>query len=172
MNKHELKTLLKKHSDTKTIIVDVTSLDTLPAKPHRKRPCAYISNTAKLNEIGVHWICFFFTSKDQPNEYFDPYGLPPSKREFTKFLGRKKCIYNNRQIQGLSTVCGQYCMFFILKRAQGYTMKEIIEKFSPYKLKANDRKVNKAIEEIFKIKKSIFDIKFLHSSLIRLLQQK
>jgi len=164
MNKLELRTQLRAHPDTKSIFVDAKSSDTLPARARKRRPCAYISNTAKAHEPGEHWVCFYFNKLDaaaEPNEYFDSTGQPPMLASFRQLLG-ESYIFNRRMLQSpLSTVCGQYCMYYIRMRSKGFSPEEIIEQFSSEDLLANDRKVNAAARKHFGTKHDIYDARFL-----------
>lgn len=141
--------------DTRSIFVDVVSSDTLPPEAVSRRPCAYIANTAPAQNPGEHWVCFYF-NKLPPHEYFDSYGGEPPKH-FKHFLERNDFKRNTRLIQHPSTtVCGQYCLYFILMRSKGIPFESFVNNFSKTDLLNNDATVNRAVEAYYKIKKNIF----------------
>ena len=66
---------------------------------------------------GSHWVAFYFT-KDQKEEFFDFYGLPPSNDAvtFSPFLNNNSndWSFNSVTLQSInSKVCGHYCLFII-----------------------------------------------------------
>ena len=167
MNADELSTLLKTHPETRNVFVGVAARDTLPKKPRRRRPCAYICNTAKAHpHLGEHWVCFYFKKKAPP-EYFDSNGMSPQFASFQRFLGGY-WKENRLMLQSpLSTVCGQYCMFYILMRNKGYTMEEIQSWFSPYDLLKNDQNVNRTVNALFNTQQEVHDATFLQPWIFR-----
>jgi hypothetical protein len=132
----------------------------LPVRPRDRRPAAYIVNTDPHYLPGEHWVlCFFPIEGTQ--EYFDSYGQPPNPKTIRKFLGRGY-RYNNKILQNLmSTVCGQYTIYYIFKRLEGSTMQQILNSLHEMGPVKADEHVNKFVEETFGIDLNVYDEQFL-----------
>ena len=92
-------------------------------------PCSLIFNTDPDTGPGQHWIAFYM-NEERHGEYYDPYGLPPFHSDVIDFLNRecKTWNYNPTRVQHLnSLVCGQHCIYYLVQRETGMTMKEITE---------------------------------------------
>ena len=164
MNNHEITRFMKSHPRTKGIFVSTHAADTLPNKPRTKLPSAYVINTHKSHQPGEHWVCIYFPISGLP-EYFDSFGFLP-KKDFKNFLG-EDYIYNKRFIQyPFSSVCGQYCMYFILRRSMNRTMSGIISQFTEDNLE-NDIMVNSVIESSFNVDLDVFDAEFVGKQIAR-----
>ena len=72
---------------------------------------------------GSHWVILRI---DQKNEYFDSCGQPPLLKVLEKFLREEYTCSIKRIQHPMSTVCGQYCLFFIYMRCKGWCMKKIL----------------------------------------------
>jgi hypothetical protein len=81
-------------------------------------PCAYVVNTDPEHAPGKHWVAFYATSPGQL-EFFDSYGRPPLAYPHIRLPANVVQInYNGIELQSRrSTVCGHYCIFYLLKRA-------------------------------------------------------
>ena len=58
---------------------------------------------------------------------------------FEKILKRKYLKNVGQLQQSTSNVCGLYCAYYVLKRHQGKTMKDIVKDFNVQQKKRNDR---------------------------------
>jgi len=117
----------------------VCAKDILPRVTY---PSAYVLNSQPSSKPGEHWLGVYL-DKNGKGEYFDSYGLPPDMFGFADFMNAKStsCIYNEKTLQSLfSKVCGHYCVYFILFRCRGLTMRDIASHFSS-NLIENDRRV-------------------------------
>ena len=97
-------------------------------------PCGFIVNTDPKEKSGQHWLAFYFVSP-QEGEFFDSYGHPPQfyNHRFVSFLNEnvQEWTLNHKHLQSdFTAVCGQYCIFFLLHRAQGVSMNSIVNLFS------------------------------------------
>ncbi len=163
MNNGQIHALLKSHLETKNVFVSVYAADNLPRLPRDNRPCAYIANTAPINNAGEHWVCFFFPKNDPP-EYFDSLGFPPLINDFFHFLetDQNKIIFNDCPIQNpFSTTCGQHVIHYILKKCRHMSMKDIISPFCNHDFRINDAIINSYVEKNFNTKLNIFDKQFI-----------
>ena len=172
MNNLQIQRLLKNHKETRDIFQGVYAKDTLPPHPISTKPSAYICNTDPISKSGMHWVCFYFPPSGKA-EYFDSYGFPPHKI-FRKFLGgKRKYTYNKCFIQHpMTTTCGQYCMYYILRRSQGESKQEILKFFcdknsTKISYINNDLLVVKTIEKEFHFKSKIFCVKTIKKQFCR-----
>ena len=70
---------------------------------------------------GTHWVCIVNDPKCDYVEYFDPFGIVPSK-EIHAYLktANKDIRYNDNQLQMITSVkCGYFCCHYIEERAKG-----------------------------------------------------
>lgn len=136
----------------------VYALDTLPPIVHRK-PCSYICNLDPSYMSGSHWVCLYFPSRGLP-EYFDSFGFPPP-HPVAKLLGTSY-RYNPYFLQyPLSTVCGQYCIFYLWQRSRVHSMTAILSLFDEHHLLWNDLFVNNVIECHFGVDLEVFDLDYV-----------
>lgn len=137
--------------------------DMLPTED--AKPGFYIANTDPHFKAGEHWVAFYIPSdkRKNPMEYWDSYGFQPPEI-FNPFL-EVPYLRNTKFIQHpLSSTCGQYCIYYVLKRYQGYSMENIVGKFSVDTLE-NDIIVNQTVEHNFSVDLDIFEIKYLHQQI-------
>ena len=101
-------------------------------------PGCFVANTETSSQKGQHWVAFW-VDEDEKADYFDTMGREPINQYFLHFLA--KCNgwdYNKQRVQGLATTCGQYCIFFLLTRAKGLGMQEVVNLFDLSDPAAND----------------------------------
>ena len=70
-----------------------------------------------------------------------------------------------------STVCGQYCMFFVLLRAYGFSYQDILSALTTYS-SANGKFVCRFINKFFKLSTTIKEKKCLLSKLLKISKNK
>jgi len=90
-------------------------------------PSAVIVNLDTSKFPGSHWIALFFP-KSGCCEYFDSYGRKPTV-EILNFISShyETYKYNNACVQDFWTVsCGQMCLYYLIWRCRGLSMKEIV----------------------------------------------
>lgn len=107
-------------------------------------PSAYVINLDRHDEEGSHWVACYFSGKGGEAEYFDPYGLPPNCPEIAQFIktNSRRHKWNRRVLQSpLSKTCGLYAIYFVKKKARGYSLEKVLLPFHPYKLYYNDRRI-------------------------------
>ncbi len=123
MNTEEIRQVLQSDPFTAPISLGLFASDQLPF-PIESRPSAFVANNHPLSKPGEHWVAFYV---DDVVEYFDSYGLPPLD-VFKKYLKKFSQVkHNTVTLQDFnSTVCGQYCIFFLHYRCRGYSMDEIV----------------------------------------------
>ena len=91
---------------------------------------------------GSHWVAVCIDPRGC-GYCFDSYGLPPVYKKFENFLNRN-CAwwnFNRATLQApFSTVCDQYCVYFLLCMRRGEPMRAIVSRFSRAVVE-NDRAV-------------------------------
>lgn len=128
MNSREIYQILNNDQYVKDMnFLGVYPIDRIPVEA-LSYPCCAVVNTKPHNHNGEHWISFIKT-KENNGLYFDSMGFNPSNlREIALVLDyTNEWQFNDVQLQSLfSTVCGQYCIFFLTHIARGFTMNHII----------------------------------------------
>ena len=98
-----------------------------------KRGGLFVFNTHLEHLPGEHWVAVS-ALPGQTVEYFDSYGFPPHL-----YPGVLKALrshgenlrWNSTPLQGLlSTVCGDYCVLFLLCVARGWTLSEFVDRLA------------------------------------------
>lgn len=84
----------------------------------------------------------YFVTPDE-SEFFDSYGgFPPETYDMDEYVLRTSTYFNDKPLQGLtSDVCGDYCLFYLLHRAQNVDLNTIQAKFKRYDSQWNDAQV-------------------------------
>lgn len=103
-------------------------------------PCTIVVNTDRDTSPGTHWIAIFIDRQGY-GMYFDSYGRPPFISEHLAFLRRntKTWTYSRKILQNyFSTVCGYYCLVYLLFRINRYTHANFLQMFNTSDLNEND----------------------------------
>ena len=109
-------------------------------------PSSYVLNTDTSKRPGEHWVAVYFHSLRR-GSYFDSYGIPPFHKQFIKFMNNhsETWTFNDTVVQApFSSVCGHYCVYFLLYKSRGFTASEIVSRFSRNLLE-NDRSVSQFV---------------------------
>jgi len=127
MNTLEINYLLSDYS----CYIGTYPRDLLPYKKVSDRS-AIIINTDDSSNPGQHWVPLFLDKGIA--EYFDSFGFKIIHNDILKFLNKnniKKIIYNNKQLQSVTTsTCGAYCVLFVKFRCNNYSFCDFIHYFS------------------------------------------
>ena len=130
MNSHQIHSCLIQDINTKDSFRGVFPRDLLfkHGKVLPNKNNSYVCNTACKESPGEHWIAIYIDDEGK-GEYFDSYGLYPNDT-FACFL-QNNCHSWDRTIiplqNPLTTVCGQYCIFWLYSKGLGFTTPCIIE---------------------------------------------
>ena len=149
MNTKELRDILMSDSFTSMLNPAVLSLDEyLDSEP--TFPSMKIINFDYSYQYGSHWVALYMTSTGA-GEYFDSYGgLVKNIQIEKKLKGIRRITRNTTMLQGISTVCGQYCLIFLLMRARSYSFRDIISKLCfTDSSKERDYIVNQLINKMY-----------------------
>ncbi len=144
--------------------------DKIPTKV--KGPCSMVVNTDPSTNPGSHWVAIFIT-QDCIAEYFDSYGQPPDVAEISSFLNKYNVgHYNRKHIQGpFSSVCGHYCIYFVIQRWQNVHMADIVKKFSDDH-DENDELITQWINDNYDVDTDTYDVDFLFKQICHALKNK
>ena len=147
MNGFTIDKILRRHKDTMPYFKGVFSSNACPDKI--ERGSCYIINTDPMPYPGRHWVCIYAPLEHGPVDYYDSYGRPPTTIPgIAKFLRTQNVVHNTRQIQSLySDVCGHHCIYFLIERCKGRSMKDIVDRFTDDP-RRNDKYVSRIIKNI------------------------
>ena len=127
---------------TKNIFLGAFARDELPPKP--MYPSCFILNTAPRSSAGEHWLALYYDQHGMC-DFFDSYGMPPGNFGLVDYLNSTAISwkYNKQRIQGISTLCGHYCIFYLLFRSRFKTI-NFFGKFNQ-NYKQNDNLIKKLL---------------------------
>ncbi|GFQ65748.1 uncharacterized protein TNCT_697941 [Trichonephila clavata] len=113
-------------SVTRPVFKGVYAADCIPDLRKYDR-AAIVVNTDVSTGPGVHWLAFFY--ENGKLEFFDSFGrsphdLSPHIIEYLKKYPNVDILSTPLQTP-CSSVCGPYCIFYILKRSLGYSKMNI-----------------------------------------------
>ena len=98
-----------------------------------KRTGLFVFNTHPEHLPGEHWIAVS-ALPGQAVEYFDSYGFPPHLYPgvFEALKSHGTALrWNSTALQGLlSTVCGDYCVLFLLCVARGWALDDFVRRLA------------------------------------------
>ena len=123
---------------TKDLFTDVYACDQLSFIEINEYPKSFVVNT------GTYWIAIYF-NEQMKGEFFDSYGKHPIhyNEHFLDFKNRNAVEWEHNKIQlqsAFSTVCGQYCIYFLYHRCRKRSVSSIVTNFVNHKLR-NDQLV-------------------------------
>ena len=105
-------------------------------------PKFIILNTDESRGRGLHWVAVYVPFSG-PLEFFDPLGKSPETyhayfRDWLVSSGRSY-VRNGRRFQDYGTdTCGEFCVYYGVKRLRGETMREIVQSFNAQHLYFNE----------------------------------
>ena len=125
LNEIDLKNYINLCKKTTQIFLGVFARNELPKV---KYPSCFIINNKNKNNIGEHWLAFFY-DKDKNCSFFDSYGLPASfycLNEFIDFTSISK-NYNKIQYQSIDTTsCGYFCLLFLYLKSRNILINQVL----------------------------------------------
>ena len=165
MNNVQIENALRGDSTVGRVLVGVFPADCLPGS--KEFPGAYVANTVPSNMVGQHWVAFYCENDEV--ECFDSFGRNPGdySEYIQKWLDDEYQVVQCENLQSKgSTVCGQYCMFFILLRPYGFSYEDILSALT-CDSQINDEFVCKFVNKFFKMKTIVKDKTFLLNSMLK-----
>ena len=135
-------------------------------------PSMSIVNFDLCDKPGSHWVAVYVPMNGR-TEYFDSYGNKPNDLILSKLqqIGDNNVIYSVLPIQALSTVCGQYCLLFLLLRSRGFLFHDImstfmLSQFSTERDAVANFMINHFFEYVLNRKLEVIDDNFIDNVLI------
>lgn len=164
MNTIDIERIISKDPKLSRYFEDVLPKDKLP-KMVNEYPKSFIVNTDNSDELGQHWVAFYFDTPEYA-EFFDSYGQTPEQLapEFTDFISTnsQRWISNSERLQGKNTtVCGQYCIVYLYYRCRGVPMQLFVKQFTK-NTTVNDTIVNDFVNDCFEQEFPMSDKEFHH----------
>ena len=140
LSERDLMRCIKLNADDATLraFQGIYSMDKLP-NAVKQYPCLIIINTQSHNLPGEHWIAAFI-GKNRQGEIFDSLALSPAN-SLIRWMNTYARTYRRNHLQyqhPLSSRCGAYVLYYVLKRLQN--PKCVINKFTP-SLYENEQRV-------------------------------
>ena len=176
METSEIFASLKVNEEMKRAFDGVYPIDMLPEKHqvnYDKYGQAYmVVNLDPHYKTGSHWVSLCISPNDDLyDEYFDSYGQEPPKI-VREYLGNNY-LWQCKQLQNdLSTICGQWCMFYIREKCRKRALTEIVGTFPGKDTLENDKKVNAIVNREFDAPPhGIVDTSFLTKQVARMLRE-
>lgn len=172
METSEIYASLKTNTLTRECVGGVVALDLLPRKEHIKYNehgiTFFIVNLDTSDKPGSHWVAILISPvREIYNEYFDSYGLKPPT-EIADYLDNNYIMQSKCLQSFQSTICGQWCIFYVWHRCRGYTLSDITSKFRGKTLSENDVFINRIInDEFIGEHEPILDENFISSQISR-----
>lgn len=143
MDSVEISSIL--NTECGNVFVGVYSKDKIPNVsnlPVRNFPLCFVANTDDSSKPGEHWVAYYYRS-NSAGDFFDSYSLPPDAYILPSTLITS---HNTRQVQSFqSTVCGHYCIFYLIQRCLGRSVPQIMSYFSS-NLESNDNYVGSFVK--------------------------
>lgn len=134
---NDITSCLRRHF--KGAFLGVVPLNRLPRHVIRDFPFGFVVNTDLHGLPGRHWLAVYGTRRRV--EIFDPLSTPLPSILVRWILKRftQRWETNSRPYQGpTTTLCGAYCIWYLLTRSRRVSMQATLYPLSPVKLSAND----------------------------------
>ena len=130
MDSNQIKRILCNYPKVNNCFVGVYSSDTiLDPNKQARFPYCFVANTAKSTDFGEHWVAFYVADSASV-DYFDSFGGKPTIYNFQNFVRHFiNFNWNPFPLQGYSTMCGQYCVLFLIARQYGHPLNTIVKRF-------------------------------------------
>ena len=164
MDDFTINKILLSNKVTKDSFIGVFSSDTLPSYAQTGY---YVVNLDTSQQPGSHWIAIKISKSKCKNEYFGSYGLGPPTVCFKRFM-KYNYIYNSKRLQhSLSTTCAQWCIYYIWRKCQGWSLRDILKPFYSKDFLINDHVLNLVVNNNFKINRKVIDKEFVKIQIAR-----
>lgn len=130
MDTKEMLGIVDMLADLKPFFRGIFASNSLPVRVTRF-PSAVVCNTDPIEEKGSHWIVFWLRNETEC-EFYDSFGRLPEYYDIRlrDFIDRNSfvCVYNNVQVQQDSaSTCGFHVLYYLYRRAQGFSMQSSLE---------------------------------------------
>ena len=173
MDTQQLREIMKRDRLAQLYFKGVYAADQIEERKVIKYPCGYIINTEPIIKEGEHWVAIYIDDSGR-GEFYCSYGKSPHTYNFDKWISKNTSswTYNQKRMQGNnSSVCGHYCVFYLLHRFRNIPLSSLQDLFTAdYAM--NDTLVNNFISERFNLDTPITDSEFIRRQVARSLTPK
>ncbi len=122
-------------------------------------PARFVANTDDSNAPGEHWLAFYYENANHL-EFVDSFAFPSDLYN----INLTPTISNTRRIQSYtSTVCGQYCIYFLYQRSLALSFYHIILSFHSFDFNWNDHQVAHFVKNHFSFSNAVLNNRSLLS---------
>jgi hypothetical protein len=165
MNSSQIESILSAHRLKWISFLGCFAADQLPTnlsanqgggEGRKFQPVCFIANTDISKDVGSHWVVFILPRVGEL-EYFCPLGIsyhhwPLFYNYIKNVVKPDKVLFNLSRVQSLnSETCGQLCIEFLIKRDNGQSFVNILNKFSKNTM-SNDIEAIHFVSKLIKIK--------------------
>ena len=141
MDEITIRRVMNENVHTRNIFKGTFAQDELNILKKSNSKAFYIVNTGMRDSEGIHWVAIYFNGFNL--YYFDSFAIAPTfyaniYAALLKFKANNIFMLPFR-IQGISSsVCGHYCLIFLIFMCSGYLYNYFISLFSNTNFIAND----------------------------------
>lgn len=165
MDAHLIEKCLRADRHSRKFFLGCFPADMLPVSDCY--PYCFVGNLDCAWSKGSHWVVVFVLS-DSRAIYFDSLGRSPT-RHFSKYLANFSHVsVNEKRVQNvLSSVCGQFCIYVVMKLCRGQKPEDIVRQLLEKKKKTRaDEYVQQFVNATFGLRLPLIDIGFVLHTLI------
>lgn len=147
MDSDQIFDIMTKYGSSREFL-GVFARDNIPLKSIHY-PCAFIVNTMPHTHEGEHWVAVY-KNDENIGCFFDSFGMNPRHEEFLDCMSFcKDWDYNSTAFQSpFTTVCGQYCIFFLLHKMNGYSLLDISQFLEHNEFESGDMLVHQFVDSL------------------------
>ena len=141
MDGYAIQAMLQGDPHAEPVYKGVFAADTLPRRIE-KYPAILVANTDCSHLPGTHWVAMAIDCHGR-GIFFDSYGRSPTVPSHRQFMQRNCTTWKSSpaRLQSIgTTVCGHYCVTFLLHWAHRFTLHNFLDFFTSDTEK-NDRTV-------------------------------
>ena len=147
----EIKDILDRALEEKKVnFLGVFARDQVPQiTSHMSFPACLVVNSAPASHGGEHWLALYFLDSTHC-EFFDSYAFNPGFYGLSDYLSKFTITAEvDHPLQSIeSTVCGHYCIHYLVTRADGYPLSTVLRSFTLSDQKWNDRHVYDIVKNL------------------------
>ena len=159
MNTNELKILLERDGRiSKYYNYNVFALDQFLTNRiiEHQLNGLYIVNDEISSAAGSHWIIVFFDEKQAV--FFDSFAKTPNTYGLDgklKNIGKKFSQLQFPLQSSLSTLCGEYCIFFSYHLSRGHSLQQVMKYFKKDNEEVNDLLVKRFVYKLYGFERKV-----------------
>lgn len=153
MNTQQVDQVLRAALPNTVRMLGTFAADQLPKTLPAYERAVFIANTDPARLPGEHWVGFYSSPRERLLEFFDSCAHDPSAYVHLRipFPTTSITCVLKRPVQSLtSAACGQHCIHFLARRANGTPLHAILRNYDFSKLTLNDANARKFVHKVSK----------------------